>query len=263
MLFHHPPYSSDSSHGSTTYMQWPFAQWGADAVLAGHAHDYERIVRDGIVYFVNGLGGASLYGFGTPVAGSAFRYSAKYGAQRVTATDTSLTFEFVSVDGVVQDSYAVSAGQAPTPTPTAAASATPAPTTASTATPVAATATPVPSGAVTVAFQNGVAPSSAYAGGDDAYLSQANPGSNYGGASSCLADGDDPVGSGNDLSCMLRWDVSSIPTGSTVTAAGITLNVTNASNGSYPIYQLLQPWREAEATWNVFASGQAWVRPAR
>ena len=77
VLFHHPPYSSDTTHGSTTYMQWPFAQWGADAVMSGHAHDYERIVRDGIVYFVNGLGGASRYNFGTPVTGSAFRYNAK------------------------------------------------------------------------------------------------------------------------------------------------------------------------------------------
>ena len=40
-------------------MQWPFAAWGADAVLSGHAHAYERIERDGIVYFVNGLGGRS------------------------------------------------------------------------------------------------------------------------------------------------------------------------------------------------------------
>ena len=62
-------------------MQWPFAQWGADAVMSGHAHDYERIVRDGIVYFVNGLGGASRYSFGTPVTGSAVRYNAEGGAQ--------------------------------------------------------------------------------------------------------------------------------------------------------------------------------------
>jgi hypothetical protein len=51
---HHPPYSSDLVHGSTPSMQWPFASWGADAVLSGHAHAYERIERDGVVYFVNG-----------------------------------------------------------------------------------------------------------------------------------------------------------------------------------------------------------------
>jgi hypothetical protein len=24
-------------------MQWPFAEWGADLVLAGHDHSYERV----------------------------------------------------------------------------------------------------------------------------------------------------------------------------------------------------------------------------
>ena len=67
-------------------MQWPFATWGADVVISGHAHTYERIVRDGIVYFVNGLGGASRYDFATPVTGSVARYSANWGAQKVTVS---------------------------------------------------------------------------------------------------------------------------------------------------------------------------------
>src|SRR5690349_5555469 len=48
-----PPYSSGAIHGSTLSTQWPYAQWGADAVLSGDDHVYERIVRDGIVYFVD------------------------------------------------------------------------------------------------------------------------------------------------------------------------------------------------------------------
>src|SRR2546428_4608501 len=39
--FHHPPYTSGSV-GSMAVMQWPFPSWGADMVLAGHAHVYER-----------------------------------------------------------------------------------------------------------------------------------------------------------------------------------------------------------------------------
>ena len=104
---HHPPYSSDASHGSSTYMQWPFAAWGADAVISGHAHTYERVMANGIVYFVNGLGGAARYSFTTPVAGSAVRYSSNWGAQKVTVTDTSLTFAFYSVDNVLRDSYTI------------------------------------------------------------------------------------------------------------------------------------------------------------
>ncbi len=102
---HHPPYSSDSKHGSSTYMRWPFAAWGADVVISGHAHVYERVVRGGIVYFVNGLGGAPRYAFTTPVRGSKVRYRANWGAQLATATSSTLDFEFRSVGGRNVDRY--------------------------------------------------------------------------------------------------------------------------------------------------------------
>lgn len=104
---HHPPYSSDNRHGSTAELQWPFAKWGADIVLSGHAHTYERVVRDGTVYFVNGLGGATRYGFGAPIKGSRVRYSDEWGAQKVTITDKGLSFEFYCTDGSVKDRYRV------------------------------------------------------------------------------------------------------------------------------------------------------------
>ncbi len=106
---HHPPYSSDLFHGSMPYMQWSFAAWGADAVLSGHAHAYERIERDGIVYFVNGLGGATRYLFGFPVAGSRVRYNADWGAQKVTVSKDALVFEFWSASGESIDSYTLPA----------------------------------------------------------------------------------------------------------------------------------------------------------
>lgn len=63
VYFHHSPYSSGLEHGSTSYMQWPFKQWGATAVISGHDHDYERVVKDSLPYFVNGAGGKSFYHF--------------------------------------------------------------------------------------------------------------------------------------------------------------------------------------------------------
>ncbi len=118
VYFSEPPYSSGTVHGSQAYMQWPFAQWGADAVFSGDDHVYERILRDGIVYFVNGMGGQGLYPFGTPVEGSAFRYNTTHGAQRVIISDTSMTLEFYSVDngGTLRDSYTIYAPGVPTPT---------------------------------------------------------------------------------------------------------------------------------------------------
>lgn len=108
VYFHHPPYSSDASHGSTEFMRWPFGEWGADVVLAGHAHVYERVERDGVTYFVNGLGGAKRYGFGEPVGGSKLRFNDDWGAQKVTASEAGLRFEFYDIDGDLVDSSSLS-----------------------------------------------------------------------------------------------------------------------------------------------------------
>jgi tartrate-resistant acid phosphatase type 5 len=113
VVFHHPPFSSGSS-GSTTIMRWPFEQWGVDAVFNGHAHDYERILRDDdkdgkkIAYFVSGLGGASKGSFSGTVQGSVFKYNAEFGALFLTATDSQLSFEFRNVKGNVVDTYTLS-----------------------------------------------------------------------------------------------------------------------------------------------------------
>jgi len=110
VIVHHPPYSS-GKHGDQERLQWPYAQWGADAVIAGHDHDYERILRDGIVYFVNGLGGipGPYYFHSPPTEGSVVRYRDNYGALRVTATAQRLTFEFITIDGKIIDTYTLEA----------------------------------------------------------------------------------------------------------------------------------------------------------
>lgn len=126
VYFHHAPFSS-AAHGSNATLQWPFATWGATAVLAGHDHTYERILRDGAVYFVNGLGGHSIYAFGAPIAGSAVRYNRDFGAMLVEATDAQITFQFIARRGAVIDTYRLAAPVPPapasigtfTPTPTA------------------------------------------------------------------------------------------------------------------------------------------------
>jgi tartrate-resistant acid phosphatase type 5 len=101
---HFPPYSS-GPHGNTDWMQWPFQEWGATAVLAGHDHTYERLLVDGFPYFVNGLGGGTIYNFETPVPGSQVRYDADFGAMLVEANQESLTFQFINRKGEVIDTY--------------------------------------------------------------------------------------------------------------------------------------------------------------
>ena len=107
VYLHHPPYSSAANHGSTRKLQWPFRQWGASVVLAGHDHVYERLQVDGLTYFVNGLGGKSKRRFSRRhrVKGSQVRFSDQYGAMRVTATRHWMKFQFIAIDGEVVDTF--------------------------------------------------------------------------------------------------------------------------------------------------------------
>ena len=103
VYFHHTPYSS-GEHGSTTYMQWPFKEWGAHAVFAGHDHTYERLVVDDLTYFVNGLGGRSRYSFPNVLPESIVRYNDDYGAMLLEASETELVCKFINIEGDLIDS---------------------------------------------------------------------------------------------------------------------------------------------------------------
>lgn len=97
VTMHHPPYSS-GPHGSTPDMEWPYGEWGADLVMAGHDHGYERLEVDGLPYVVSGLGGASIYSFGLPVEGSLVRYNDQFGATVLDADDRQLRLSFFNTD---------------------------------------------------------------------------------------------------------------------------------------------------------------------
>jgi hypothetical protein len=103
VYFHAAPYSS-GHHGSTAVMQWPFAEWGASVVFAGHDHLYEHLVVGGLHYFTIGASGyPALYSFVEILPASQFRYNEEYGALRVGATPTEMQVEFVTRDGSVVD----------------------------------------------------------------------------------------------------------------------------------------------------------------
>jgi hypothetical protein len=96
VVFHHSPFSS-GHWGSSDWMQWPFAAWGAQLVLSGHDHTYERVQRDGIVYVVNGLGGGARYAPGfSPAEGSQIFFNADHGAMLVEADEHGLRARFIT-----------------------------------------------------------------------------------------------------------------------------------------------------------------------
>jgi len=108
VYLHHTVYSS-GYHGSNKNLQWPFADWGASAVVYGHDHYYERFEISGIPYFLNGSGGQVLRPIvESPIKETEIIYDKEHGAMFVSASSNEITFEFRSVDNEVRDSYAIS-----------------------------------------------------------------------------------------------------------------------------------------------------------
>ncbi len=106
--FHHPLFSSGSAHGNDPKMR---PSWdalyaaGAEVVLNGHDHDYERFApqtpggaadaSQGIREFVVGTGGKSHYPIGTIQPNSQVRNSDTYGVMKLTLHPASYEWQFV------------------------------------------------------------------------------------------------------------------------------------------------------------------------
>jgi hypothetical protein len=110
--WHHPRFSSGSRHGSTPGMApiWKtLYELGADVVLAGHDHDYERLApldpsgkvdqERGIRSFVVGTGGKSHSGFGGPLTGSEVRNGDTFGVLELTLKPIGYDWKFIPQPG--------------------------------------------------------------------------------------------------------------------------------------------------------------------
>ncbi len=115
-FWHHPRYSS-GQHGDFSQMDpiWDLLyQAGAEVVLAGHDHDYERFApmnasdgRDdarGVREFVVGTGGKSLYSFSSSKPNSEVRRNDAYGVLVLKLYPDHYEWAFVSEAGTVLDS---------------------------------------------------------------------------------------------------------------------------------------------------------------
>jgi hypothetical protein len=109
--WHEPRFSSGAEHGSDSSFD-PF--WrdlyaaGADIVLNGHDHEYERFAPQnpsgladpaGIREFVVGTGGVSHYTFAAPIANSQIRDNTSFGVLKLTLHAFSYDWQFVPVAG--------------------------------------------------------------------------------------------------------------------------------------------------------------------
>ncbi|MBC9715191.1 chitosanase [Streptomyces sp. TRM66268-LWL] len=112
----HEPLFSSGDHGNVPVSRPVWQQLeaaGAELVLNGHDHHYERFApqtRDaqasptGIVQIIGGAGGKDLYGQGDTVQpNSAKRIWDKFGVVKLDFTDTGFRSQFVDTSGTVLD----------------------------------------------------------------------------------------------------------------------------------------------------------------
>ncbi len=188
--WHHPRFSSGEHGGNTSYD----AFWkdlyaaGAEIVLSGHDHDYERFAAqnpsgaadpNGIQQFVVGTGGKNHYAFNPTQPNSLVRNSDTYGILKLTLHSTSYDWQFVPESGkTFTDSGTMNCrgtastnGSVPTNTPVSKP-----PTLA--ATPTAVGTLPAPSPTQSSSSTGSVA----FSPVADAYVTAAIPNANYGGS---------------------------------------------------------------------------------
>jgi calcineurin-like phosphoesterase family protein len=112
--WHKPRFSSGANHGNNPGVAplWDLLYAaGADVVLGGHDHVYERFASQtpagvadpaaGIREFVVGTGGGTLYAFAAPQPNSEVRYSASYGVLWFRLRARAYDWTYVSTAGVM------------------------------------------------------------------------------------------------------------------------------------------------------------------
>ncbi|MEJ7748804.1 MAG: DNRLRE domain-containing protein, partial [Candidatus Limnocylindrales bacterium] len=214
--WHHPRFSS-GEHGETASMQaaWELLYaYGADIVLNGHEHDYERFARQdpwrradatfGIREFVVGTGGAPLRERASNASNSQV-FSTTHGVLQLTLRAASYSWRFVPIAG----STFTDAGSSETHD----------------APPVRTRRT--------------------FTVGADAYVSQAHPDARFGTSTRLLVDGD--TGSGLDAESYLKASVGGI-TGR-VDRAVLRLWVTNGTADGPRVYPTGTSWSGRTITW--------------
>lgn len=100
VFLHHPPFTSAKKRENPE-IRWDFKGMGADIVIAGHAHLYERLRINGVNYLINGLGGNVPRKFKEPKSvhsDSKFRYTWGQGAMLVEIGQDKADFRFIDLN---------------------------------------------------------------------------------------------------------------------------------------------------------------------
>ena len=127
-IWHKPRWSSSGNHAHMQQLWQDLYDGGADILLGGHWHNYERLAPMdgsgaadpdfGVRQFVVGTGGAALSGFGTILPTSQVRNASTDGVIKFTLHESSYDWEFIPIAGqTFTDSGTTAVHDAPTAEP--------------------------------------------------------------------------------------------------------------------------------------------------
>lgn len=222
--WHHPRYSS-GAHGDNTSMQaiWQaLYDFGADLVLAGHDHNYERFgpqnatsgadATRGIRSFVVGVGGKEMRPVSTVKANSQLRNSNSLGLLKLSLHASSYDWQFVPIPGHTLADAGTAACVTGTP---------PQPP-------------PPPPGQTTLTIY----PTA------DTYVFRNNPYTNFGNATTLLVD------YSPEARTYFKFDVSGL-TGKTIVSAKLRLYAVDPSDAGGRLHRVTSnSWTETGLNWN-------------
>ena len=214
--FHHPRYSS-GQHGSSldvlTFWEVLYAA-GAEIVLNGHDHDYERFAPQdpwgradaafGIRQFVVGTGGRPPRGMSSTAPNSQM-FAATHGVLKLTLRAGGYDWAFVPIAGKTFTDSGSGSTHAPPPTRTR----------------------------------------RAFMATGDTWVNQATPGRSYGQAATLVIDGD----TGNGKAAHAYVKVKVADTIGTIDRVGIRLWVTNATRNGPTVAPTGCGWTPSGMTW--------------
>jgi hypothetical protein len=292
LAYWHRPLFSSGAQGSDPHMQaiWQILyQAGADVVLSGRDHNYERFAPQdpggqadprGIREFVVGTGGQALREIGAIRPNSEARGVAS-GVLKLTLHISSYHWEFVPIDGAAfhDSGFAGCVREAPSPTATGAlAKNAPAPPAATpmqavqaaagtivgpmaarpdaafvpNAEPSAIVPADLPLAATPTALPTG-AFTTTYSPRVDTYVSLNYPDTSYGASSQLLA-----IGGWDEKRSFLSFTVAGLPADAQITSAKLVLTVINDSSSGGLFYMLSSSnWSELMTWQNQPAIGGA------
>ena len=106
VIVHQPPYGT-GTYGDISSSQLPYHEYGIDFVVGGHNHHYERLEKEGVVYYIAGFAGnCDHHSCGTRTTTATSKFCSNEGGyMQLIATNTQIDINYINQSGTQLDTF--------------------------------------------------------------------------------------------------------------------------------------------------------------